>query len=184
MENILGEVDFDTHSVYAIQVNMQENDIFLDGKEKELDEHGQSMDVVSDLRRTLKYSYPFENKKIIKSIIPQDQKEDSNGNLCRDINLEYYLLVDKEEMEDYIYGSADVVGLMCLKVFVNGDTKEYDRLKDAAMRLGSAFQKVNFLRDLKQDYAHLNRTYFPNIDPENLTTEDKNKIIYLGIYSG
>jgi len=101
MENILGKVDFDTHSVYAIQVNMQENDIFLDGKEKELDEHGQSMDVVSDLRRTLKYSYPFENKKIIKSIIPQDQKEDSNGNLCRDINLEYYLLVDKEDMEDF-----------------------------------------------------------------------------------
>lgn len=83
----------------------------------------------------------------------------------------------KEEMEDYIYGSADVVGLMCLKVFVNGDTKEYDRLKDAAMSLGSAFQKVNFLRDLKQDYTHLNRTYFPNIDPENLTTEDKNKIV-------
>ncbi|MBT3588237.1 MAG: phytoene/squalene synthase family protein [Flavobacteriaceae bacterium] len=92
-------------------------------------------------------------------------------------DLSKQIYANKEEMEDYIYGSADVVGLMCLKVFVNGDTKEYDRLKDAAMRLGSAFQKVNFLRDLKQDYAHLNRTYFPNIDPENLTTEDKNKIV-------
>lgn len=93
-------------------------------------------------------------------------------------DLSKQIYANKEEMEDYIYGSADVVGLMCLKVFVNGDTKEYDRLKDAAMSLGSAFQKVNFLRDLKQDYAHLNRTYFPNIDPENLTTEDKNKIVH------
>ena len=92
-------------------------------------------------------------------------------------DLSKQIYANKEEMEDYIYGSADVVGLMCLKVFVNGDTKEYDRLKDAAMSLGSAFQKVNFLRDLKQDYTHLNRTYFPNIDPENLTTEDKNKIV-------
>ncbi|MGY8932654.1 MAG: phytoene/squalene synthase family protein [Flavobacteriales bacterium] len=92
-------------------------------------------------------------------------------------DLSKQIYASKEEMEDYIYGSADVVGLMCLKVFVNGDTKEYDRLKDAAMSLGSAFQKVNFLRDFKQDYTHLNRTYFPNIDPENLTTEDKNKIV-------
>ena len=92
-----------------------------------------------------------------------------------DLNKQVY--ENQEEIDEYIYGSADVVGLMCLKVFVNGDTKEYDRLKDAAMSLGSAFQKVNFLRDLKQDYAHLNRTYFPNIDPENLTTEDKNKIV-------
>jgi phytoene synthase len=84
---------------------------------------------------------------------------------------------NQQEMEAYIYGSADVVGLMCLKVFVKGDSEEYERLKDAAMSLGSAFQKVNFLRDLKQDYDHLNRTYFPNIDPENLTTEDKNKIV-------
>ena len=93
-------------------------------------------------------------------------------------DLSKQIYANKEEMEDYIYGSADVVGLMCLKVFVNGDTKEYDRLKDAAMSLGSAFQKVNFLRDLKQDYDHLNRTYFPNIDPENITTEDKNKIVH------
>lgn len=92
-------------------------------------------------------------------------------------DLSKQIYANKEEMENYIYGSADVVGLMCLKVFVNGDTKEYNRLKDAAMSLGSAFQKVNFLRDLKQDYTHLNRTYFPNIDPENLTTEDKNKIV-------
>jgi len=84
---------------------------------------------------------------------------------------------NQQEMEDYIYGSADVVGLMCLKVFVKGDQKEYLRLKEPAMKLGSAFQKINFLRDLKQDYDDLNRTYFPNIDPENLNSEDKDKII-------
>jgi phytoene synthase len=92
-------------------------------------------------------------------------------------DLSKQVYANQQEMEEYIYGSADVVGLMCLKVFVNGDPQEYERLKESAMSLGSAFQKVNFLRDLKQDYDHLNRTYFPNIDPQNLTTEDKNKIV-------
>jgi len=68
-----------------------------------------------------------------------------------------------EEYEDYIYGSADVVGLMCLKVFVQGDQKRFDELKEPAMKLGSAFQKVNFLRDLKDDTEHLHRSYFPHI---------------------
>ena len=92
-------------------------------------------------------------------------------------DLSKQIYTNQQEMDDYIYGSADVVGLMCLKFFVKGDLDEYERLKEAAMSLGSAFQKVNFLRDLKQDYDSLNRTYFPNIDPENLTTEDKNKIV-------
>jgi len=83
----------------------------------------------------------------------------------------------KEEYDSYIYGSADVVGLMCLKVFVNGDTEKYDELKDAAMRLGSALQKVNFLRDLKDDIDNLDRSYFPNIDFSTLTNESKNQII-------
>ena len=83
----------------------------------------------------------------------------------------------KEEYEDYIYGSADVVGLMCLKVFVNGDVAKYDALKDAAMHLGSAFQKVNFLRDLKADFEGLNRTYFPETDLNQLNEVSKNKII-------
>ena len=68
-----------------------------------------------------------------------------------------------EEYKDYIYGSADVVGLMCLKVFVQGDQKRFDELKEPAMKLGSAFQKVNFLRDLKDDTEHLHRSYFPHI---------------------
>ncbi|MDA9572955.1 phytoene/squalene synthase family protein [Flavobacteriaceae bacterium] len=85
--------------------------------------------------------------------------------------------ISNQEYEDYIYGSADVVGLMCLKVFVNGDTKKYEELKSFAMRLGSAFQKVNFLRDLKDDFEVLNRTYFPNTDLNQLDEESKIKII-------
>lgn len=85
---------------------------------------------------------------------------------------------NQKEIDEYIYGSADVVGLMCLKVFVNGNQEEFDNLKEPAMRLGSAFQKVNFLRDIKEDYDDLSRTYFPNVDPENFTTADKDKIIY------
>ncbi|HZX58449.1 MAG TPA: phytoene/squalene synthase family protein [Mucilaginibacter sp.] len=65
---------------------------------------------------------------------------------------------------EYIFGSAEVVGLMCLQVFTEGDRKKYEELKPYAMKLGSAFQKVNFLRDLKDDYQVLGRTYFPNID--------------------
>ncbi|PQJ82083.1 phytoene/squalene synthase family protein [Polaribacter glomeratus] len=81
------------------------------------------------------------------------------------------------EYDEYIYGSADVVGLMCLKVFVDGDDAKYEELKDAAMRLGSAFQKVNFLRDLKDDYEVLNRSYFPNINLGELDAASKQIII-------
>lgn len=65
---------------------------------------------------------------------------------------------------EYIYGSAEVVGLMCLQVFTEGNKEKYEELKPYAMKLGSAFQKINFLRDLKDDYQLLGRTYFPNID--------------------
>lgn len=82
-----------------------------------------------------------------------------------------------EEYQEYIYGSADVVGLMCLKVFVNGNDTKFDELKESAMRLGSAFQKVNFLRDLKADYEELNRTYFPNTDLSQLDETSKQIII-------
>jgi phytoene/squalene synthetase len=71
---------------------------------------------------------------------------------------------NKQTYDEYILGSAEVVGLMCLKVFLEGDQKEYDRLKMNAMKLGSAFQKINFLRDLNEDYNDLGRTYFPGIN--------------------
>ena len=82
-----------------------------------------------------------------------------------------------KEFKEYIYGSADVVGLMCLKVFVQGNKKLYLSLKENAMSLGSAFQKVNFLRDLKADKEDLNRSYFPNTSFKNLDEKDKGFII-------
>lgn len=83
----------------------------------------------------------------------------------------------EEEYKNYIYGSADVVGLMCLKVFVNGDSEKYNELKDTAMALGSAFQKVNFLRDLEADFEGLERSYFPNVNLNNLDENSKRLII-------
>lgn len=74
---------------------------------------------------------------------------------------------DQLKYEEYILGSAEVVGLMCLKVFVDGDISRYNHLKHPAMKLGSAFQKINFLRDLHSDYNQLGRTYFPGLDLSN-----------------
>jgi 15-cis-phytoene synthase len=76
----------------------------------------------------------------------------------------------------YIYGSAEVVGLMCLYVFLEGDVKQYEQLKPHAQSLGAAFQKVNFLRDVKADYSGLNRTYFPELDFLNFTPRQKAEI--------
>lgn len=84
--------------------------------------------------------------------------------------------LNDEKYKEYIYGSAEVVGLMCLKVFVNGDIEEYEKLKPYAQSLGAAFQKINFLRDINADFVDLNRTYFPNVDFANFSKEDKLKI--------
>ena len=92
-----------------------------------------------------------------------------------DLNKKQYL--SNEEFDEYVYGSADVVGLMCLKVFVKGNQKQYDNLKPYAMSLGSAFQKVNFLRDLKADHDGLNRSYFPNLNIDKF--DEKSKTIIL-----
>ena len=83
---------------------------------------------------------------------------------------------DEIGYKNYILGSAEVVGLMCLKIFVHGDEEEYERLKPAAMKLGSAFQKINFLRDLKADYHELGRTYFPGIDMKEFDSTIKKEI--------
>jgi len=82
-----------------------------------------------------------------------------------------------DEYKKYIYGSADVVGLMCLKVFVGGSSEMYNNLSPYAISLGSAFQKVNFLRDLKDDSNILNRIYFPNVDMNNFDESSKQEII-------
>jgi phytoene/squalene synthetase len=78
--------------------------------------------------------------------------------------------------ETYILGSAEVVGLMCLKIFVYGDEEQYQQLKPYAMKLGSAFQKINFLRDLKDDWGDLGRVYFPAVDSSGLTLKNKLQI--------
>lgn len=82
----------------------------------------------------------------------------------------------RELYERYIYGSAESVGLMCLKVFCEGDEQLYERLATPAMQLGSAFQKINFLRDIKADNDQLGRIYFPGIDLENFSVEEKKHI--------
>lgn len=83
---------------------------------------------------------------------------------------------DQQKYEAYILGSAEVVGLMCLRVFCEGDQQKYDQLKPSAMRLGSAFQKINFLRDLKADFKELGRSYFPGIDMNKWDDKTKTAI--------
>ncbi|GAB5557886.1 MAG: phytoene/squalene synthase family protein [Schleiferiaceae bacterium] len=83
---------------------------------------------------------------------------------------------DQKTYEKYILGSAEVVGLMCLKVFVEGNEEYYEQLKPQAMALGSAFQKINFLRDLNADFEGLGRTYFPGVDLNNFTNQTKLEI--------
>lgn len=83
---------------------------------------------------------------------------------------------NNEGYNEYIYGSAEVVGLMCLYVFLEGDAVEYEKLKPSARSLGAAFQKVNFLRDVQADYNQLDRTYFPGLDFSNFTDRQKREI--------
>lgn len=82
----------------------------------------------------------------------------------------------REQYDQYILGSAEVVGLMCLCVFTEGKKETYDELKPFAMKLGAAFQKVNFLRDLKADYHQLGRSYFPHVDMTSFTSQTKREI--------
>lgn len=83
---------------------------------------------------------------------------------------------DRQGYEEYIYGSAEVVGLMCLYIFCEGNNEQYQKLKNAARALGAAFQKVNFLRDIKADFIDLSRIYFPGCDFHNFTQRDKQQI--------
>jgi phytoene/squalene synthetase len=85
---------------------------------------------------------------------------------------------NQQLFKKYILGSAEVVGLMCLRVFTEGNDEAYQRLKPSAMALGSAFQKVNFLRDIKADYGLLGRSYFPDLDISKLDEESKERIIH------
>ncbi len=124
----------------------------------------------------------FINKISLNPILNSFQKTYNEFNIGKDLTDKFMasmaMDLDKKEYnkssyEEYILGSAEVVGLMCLKVFLNGDSEKYEELKPYAMRLGAAFQKINFLRDLKADYEDLGRSYFPNLDIENFDTKQK-----------
>lgn len=88
----------------------------------------------------------------------------------------HFKTYDQKEIEEYILGSAEVVGLMCLRVFCEGNEAQYQKLKPPAMKLGSAFQKINFLRDLNADFNCMGRNYFPGIDLTRFDEESKRKI--------
>lgn len=90
-----------------------------------------------------------------------------------DLNYSFY---DSPKFREYVYGSAEVVGLMCLKVFCHGEEVQYDKLRDGACKLGAAFQKVNFLRDLYNDYWERGRIYFPNVAIDQFDNEAKRQI--------
>ncbi|MBL6667161.1 MAG: phytoene/squalene synthase family protein [Crocinitomicaceae bacterium] len=105
--------------------------------------------------------------------VPLDLIETFMNSMEMDLDKKVY---DKDNYEKYILGSAEVVGLMCLKIFVSGDEDEYQRLKMNAMKLGSAFQKINFLRDLNDDFNELGRTYFPGINMNDFNNIVKKEI--------
>jgi phytoene synthase len=127
----------------------------------------------------------IENKISLNPILNSFQEVVSSFNIGRDLidtfiasmNMDLSRIsYDDDNYNKYILGSAEVVGLMCLKVFVKGDDKLFEELKPYAMKLGSAFQKVNFLRDAGEDLQLLGRNYFPNADLLNFTTDEKKKI--------
>jgi len=105
--------------------------------------------------------------------IPRELIEVFFKSMEMDLGKVYY---DSAGYKEYIYGSAEVVGLMCLNVFCEGNKEIFKKLKPAAQSLGAAFQKVNFLRDAKTDYTQLSRTYFPNVDFKNFTSTVKRQI--------
>jgi len=105
--------------------------------------------------------------------VPHELIETFMNSMEMDLDKKVY---DKETYEKYILGSAEVVGLMCLKIFVGGDDAEYERLKMNAMKLGSAFQKINFLRDLNDDFNELGRTYFQGINMNDFNNIVKKEI--------
>lgn len=103
-----------------------------------------------------------------------DLINDFFASMERDLTKSDYL--NEHEYKEYIYGSAEVVGLMCLHVFCDGNQQQFNNLKEYAQALGAAFQKVNFLRDLKSDIADLNRSYFPHLNSGNLNDLLKQQI--------
>ncbi|RXG29019.1 phytoene/squalene synthase family protein [Leeuwenhoekiella marinoflava] len=167
----------DIHNIYGfVRFADEIVDTFHDYNKKELFERFEN-----DLEHALEhkislnpilnsFQHTFHSYKIEKHLV-----EAFMNSMRLDLSKSNYLT--QEEYKNYIHGSADVVGLMCLTVFVKGDRAKYDELKESAQSLGSAFQKVNFLRDLKADHEELSRTYFPNTNLNALDEASKQKII-------
>ena len=164
--NIYGFVRFadeivDTFHDYPKEdlLNRFENDLFLS-----IDENISLNPVLNSFQKTVnKYDI---DKNLIKAFLKSMRWD-----------LEKKIYQTDSDYKEYIYGSADVVGLMCLTVFTKGNHDEYSKLEKYAISLGSAFQKVNFLRDLNLDYEGLNRIYFPGVNVDKFDEESKNKII-------
>lgn len=135
----------------------------------------------SDLKDALKHKISLNpalqsfQKTVNQYLIPYDLIDAFLKSMRMDLNKQVY--ESKEETGDYIYGSANVVGLMCLKIFTKNDSNMYEKLKHPAMMLGSAFQKVNFLRDLNADIEGLNRVYFCECKESGLDEASKLRIV-------
>ena len=166
-------------SIYAIYGFVRYADEIVDS----FDNYNQEdlfRDFVSDYRTALdrKISLnPIINsfQKVVHDYNLYDYAEEFLVRMKDDLYIKEYNT--QQEYENYIYGSADVVGLMCLRVFVNNDEEKFNKLKEAATHLGSAFQKVNFLRDFKDDTENLGRFYFPYLSSNELTESNKKTII-------
>ena len=139
-------------------------DLFEKDLKKSIDDKISLNPILNSFQKTLhKYDIDYE---LVDSFL---------NSMKLDLDKNKYL--SKKEFDQYVYGSADVVGLMCLKVFVKGNQQQYEELKPYAMSVGSAFQKVNFLRDLKADHDGLNRSYFPNLNIEKFDESSKQRIL-------
>ncbi|MCB0700808.1 MAG: phytoene/squalene synthase family protein [Chitinophagaceae bacterium] len=159
--NIYGYVRFadeivDTFHEYDKKVLLDE---FKHDTHKALDRGISTNPILNSFQHTVN-KYSIETELIDTFIKSMEMDLDTSGH-------------NRLSYEEYILGSAEVVGLMCLRVFTEGDDKLYQQLKPAAMRLGAAFQKVNFLRDMKDDYEGLGRIYFPGVDMKRFSKADK-----------
>ncbi|WP_339651487.1 phytoene/squalene synthase family protein [uncultured Maribacter sp.] len=145
-----------------------DKEVLFDKFEKELESALNDKISLNPILNSFQHTYHTYN-------IPKHLVDSFMKSMRMDLVKNVYL--SDEEYKEYIYGSADVVGLMCLKVFVKGNLEKYEKLKESAMALGSAFQKVNFLRDVKADFEELNRSYFPNTNLQELDENSKNRIV-------
>jgi len=170
------EFHFPIFSIYGfVRFADEIVDTFHDYQQEEmiLDFEAQTFKAINDKISTNPILHSFQLV-VNKYKIEKDLIDTFLNSMKMDLNKTNYT---KNQYEEYILGSAEVVGLMCLRVFTQGDDNEYGKLKKSAMSLGSAFQKVNFLRDLSHDANNLGRIYFPNLDLKKFDQETKNELI-------